>query len=278
MEPKTSEPPTPLRWAGRTIATGVGVVVVVLLVGGSLGVLDPMEGMAGGALVMFIGGGVWASRRLSTSAFVLFGAVMLDVAAAIGAAVEARKAWVATMSAIAEHGSIVEWSPDSGERLVHVRPLTYLAEASATVSGRFASGVSNLGVERHGRYKKSAIALVESDGGPVVAFDCYAPNEYRGDGGGWVVSLRAREFVAEDECAAAIEAVRARLDETKRPVAPGAEDRLVRAFETERDLRHAHELETALEVPLKALVLFSVLALLFCERGAAPEAKAKPRK
>jgi len=271
-----TEPLTPLRWAGRAIGTAAVMLAAGAVVGGALGALHPMVGMAGGGLVLFLGGGAWAARRLS--AFAWFGAVMLGVAAAVGSAIECRKAWVATMSPIAEHASIVEWSPESSERLVHTRPLAYLTETAATVSGRYVSGVSTLGVERHGRYKKSATALVEPDGGPVVAFDCYGPNEYRGDGGGWVVSILAREFVADEECAAAVEAVRARLDEAKHPVAPGAERRLIRAYETERELREAHELKKALEVPSKAFVLYAILALLFCKRGAAPAPPSEPKR
>jgi len=111
-----------------------------------------------------------------------------------------------------------------------------------------------------------------------VAFDCYHPHESRGDGGGWVVSIRARELVFDEECAAALEAVRARLDEAKHPVAPGAERRLIRADETERELREAHELTKAIEVPSKFFVLYAGLALLLCKRGAAPDPPSEPKR
>ena len=277
--PGTPPPVSAARWAVRAILTGV----TLLACGGALGAVLSFVylpvGIALGAGIMFLGGSVWAGKRIGPVAG-FFAATLLGTAGAVGAGIESRKAWVATQGTIERRTSVADWNADDGAWLLQTSPVSYLPDAFATVRVREARSYSTLGVARHTFVGATAIPLVDDATGRVLAFDCLDPDdpdEYRGEGGGYLLSLEPWKLVDEVACGAAVATAAAAATEGGHPVAPGAERRFVRAFASEASLRSEHNMDEMAALGLKMLGLYSFCVTLFCRSGAASLVDGAPR-
>lgn len=260
-----------VRWAFRAWFTGAALLAGGIALGGALSLLHLVGGLVVSALVMFIGGLAWSGERVGPAAG-FAATLLLGVGGAVGGAFEGRKFVVATQGTIVPLESVTQWPAGDGAWLLQASPLSYVESAASTLRVRSDRSNSNLGVARHGTSEVTAIPLVEDRTGQVVAFDCLNaedPDEYHGDGGGYLLSLAAWKLVDESECGAAASIAAENAEAGGHAVAPGANARWLRAYSSEKSLRTAHNLDTVNHLPLKMLVLYCAGVLLFCRAGAA---------
>lgn len=224
------------------------------LVGGLLGLWSPLASMAVSAIALLLVGAPWAVSRIGGAGL---GAALLGLTAAIGAGIEAHRAFVAIGAEVVGLPSLSALSHESGVVAVRVPRLHHRWALGASLSRTVRFGKNT----RH--VAQTAVPLAEDDG-RVVGFSCGAEGSVDG---AYALSLEAWLGSAPELCPEVIARSTGRVVEAGLPIAPGASQRVVRVFDSEAGLRGAHRLDLALAIPGAMFVVYAALVVLLRKHG-----------
>jgi hypothetical protein len=245
-------------WAWRSIWMCGVLLCAGWAVGGALSLWSPTAALAGVGISGILVAAPWAVVRLGGAGL---GAALIYLIAGLGAGIEVHRAWVAAEVEVIEAPSVSRWP--AGAAAVRVPGVLHDASLRATASWTTKSGKSSTT-----NHYQAAVPLVEVEGGPVVAFDCHGGFDRPDPDGPVLLLLRAWEGGGVDNtCARPIRAAVEKIRAAGRPLAPGAEARVVRVFQAEEFLRRAHDLQATLSIPFGFYVFYVLCSLIFQRSG-----------
>ena len=251
---------SPLAWVRRALSIGALFVIVGWLVGLAGALSRPWVGMILGALGLFLFGSAWATSRIGGAGV---GAGLIGFIASLGMALEGHHALVAASAVIVEQPSLASWDPRSDIVALHVGKLRHLRSQEGWARVRRGSGKSASSTSM------SVIPLFDPALQQVVGFHCRSmPGPSRQDGT-WVLSSAAWAGSGPVECGPGLSLAVAKCHKAGIAIEEGAAARMVEVFSTEAELRQAHNLRMVAVIPLSFLLLYSLLVICFCRRGAA---------
>lgn len=175
---------------------------------------------------------------------------------------EARHVWVARQATIVELPGLSAWDPAGGAQALHVGDLRHLRRHETWASERLGMG------KNANTVTQVATPLFDARENRVVGFHCRSgQDQHRSRDGGWVLSLAAMSGVSQAPCRAGTRRAAEACVKAGLVVEEGARQRVVEVFRSEQDLRRSNNLGPAFGVPLGFLFLYTVLVVVFRQRG-----------
>lgn len=249
---------TPWRWVWQALGTGLLLLVAGWVAGGLLGLWSPLVAMGVCATAALLVAAPWSVGRIGGAGL---GASLVALIGALGAGVEGHHAFVVTRADLVRLPSLAAWRPDSDVVAmqvprVHGEPGL---EASVTFKANAAKGT---------RTVNQTATPVADEQGRIVAFVCGTSRHVDGE---WVLVATAWDGKEPEACQAAITRALQKAASAGREVEPSARSRMVRVYASEQALRSAHELRTAVVLPLALFAVYALLVVVFRRRGAEPD-------
>lgn len=251
---------SPFAWVRRALSIAALFVMVGWVVGLAGALSRPWVGMILGALGLFLFGSAWATSRIGGAGI---GAGLIGFIASLGMALEGHHALVAASAVIVEQPSLASWDPRSDIIALRVGELRHLRSQEGWARVRRGSGKSA------STTSMIVTPLFDPALKQVVGFHCRSMADPSRKDGTWVLSSAAWAGSGPVECGPGLSLAVAKCQKAGIAIEEGAVARMVEVFATEAALRQAHKLQMAVTIPIAFLLLYSLLVICFCRRGAA---------